>query len=427
MAKRKVLYVVHNHARVRPGGAEVYALELYQGMKASDEFEPIFLARTGPPTAPIDRYHEGTLVSQVGDDPNEYFLWTDVNDYDWFYGKNPVKTILTRYFKNFLVAQQPDVVHFQHSHFIGYDALYVTRKALPGVPIIYTLHEYLPICNNNGQMLRTMNDELCTEESTRRCHECFPEKSPSEFFYRKQFALSHFAEVDLFLAPSNYLLERYVDWGLPAEKIRFEDYGRLPVERVDPPKERRRRDRIAYFGQLSHFKGIDVLLKAMKLAGEERSRAHLNVFGANLDLQPQDFRDQVEDLLEQTEENVTFNGDYAQADLPKLIAETDWVVVPSLWAENSPLVIQEAFLHGRPVICSDIGGMAEKVVDGVSGLHFRKGSPMSLARAIQRAAGTPGLWDKLVEGIPPVYAMDDHVGSLTGIYRDLLDRAPVAA
>jgi glycosyltransferase involved in cell wall biosynthesis len=265
------------------------------------------------------------------------------------------------------------------------------------------------------------------EQSPRRCHECFPEKSPSEFFYRKQFALSHFAEVDLFLAPSVYLLERYLDWGLPAEKIRFEDYGRLPVERVEPPKERRRRDRFAYFGQLSHFKGIDVLLKAMKLLGKERSRAQLNIFGANLDLQPQAFRDEVTDLLEETEANVTFNGDYGHADLPKLLAETDWVVVPSLWAENSPLVIQEAFLHGRPVICSDIGGMAEKVTDGVSGLHFRTGSPMSLARAIQRATGTPGLWDKLVEGIPAVYAMDEHVGSLSGIYRDLLDRAPVAA
>ena len=55
------------------------------------------------------------------------------------------------------------------------------------------------------------------------------------------------------------------------------------------------------------------------------------------------------------------------------MAEIDWVVVPSIWWENSPLVIQEAFLHGRPVICSDIGGMAEKVRHGVDGLHFRVG------------------------------------------------------
>ena len=51
------------------------------------------------------------------------------------------------------------------------------------------------------------------------------------------------------------------------------------------------------------------------------------------------------------------------------MAEVDWVVVPSIWWENAPLVIQEAFRHRRPVICGDIGGMAEMVRDGVDGLH----------------------------------------------------------
>ena len=62
------------------------------------------------------------------------------------------------------------------------------------------------------------------------------------------------------------------------------------------------------------------------------------------------------------------------------MARIDWVVVPSIWWENGPLVILEAFQHGRPVICSDIGGMSEKVTDGVNGLHFRRGDPRDLAR-----------------------------------------------
>ena len=79
----------------------------------------------------------------------------------------------------------------------------------------------------------------------------------------------------------------------------------------------------------------------------------------------------------------------------------DWVVVPSIWWENSPLVIQEAFARGRPVICSDVGGMAEKVADGVDGLHFERGNPASLADTIERAITTPGLWDRLRAGITP--------------------------
>jgi glycosyltransferase involved in cell wall biosynthesis len=430
MAKRKVLYVVHNHPTVRPGGAETYAYELYQAMKGSEEFEPIFLARSGPPVSSIDRYHDGTLLTQVTDDPNQYFFYTDVTHYDWLHGKSPAKAILTRYFRDFLLAQEPDVVHFQHTLFLGYDVLRVTRNTLPGVPIVYTLHEYLPICHNNGQMVRTMNDELCMEQSARRCHECFPKVSAPEFFLRKHFALSHFEEVDLFLAPSNFLMNRYLDWGIPAEKIRFEDYGRLPPKLATVPDEEedRPRNRFSFFGQLSHFKGVNVLLKAMKILVEDEKEidAKLWIHGANLDLQPPDFREEFDKLLEATQELVTFSGGYDQVDLPKLLSATDWVVVPSLWWENSPLVIQEAFLHGRPVICSDIGGMAEKVSDEVNGLHFRVRNPHSLARTMERAATTPGLWEKLRSGIPRVYGMDDHIDSLTGTYRELLDRVPVA-
>ena len=104
------------------------------------------------------------------------------------------------------------------------------------------------------------------------------------------------------------------------------------------------------------------------------------------------------------------------------MSQTDWVVVPSLWWENSPLVIQEAFMHGRPVICSRIGGMAEKVTDGVNGLHFAAGNIGELAETIRLAVSTPGLWDKLREGIKPIYAMDEHTAALSGIYSDLIDR-----
>ena len=94
---------------------------------------------------------------------------------------------------------------------------------------------------------------------------------------------------------------------------------------------------------------------------------------------------------------MTFAGRYNYAELASLMSNVDWIVVPSIWWENSPLVIQEAFHFGRPVICSDIGGMAEKVDDGVNGLHFRAGDPTSLARTIKRAAEEPQLWERLRE------------------------------
>jgi glycosyltransferase involved in cell wall biosynthesis len=422
MAKRKVLYVCHGHPRIRPGGAEAYALELYEAMRQSQRFEPLLLARSGKPISKIGRYHEGTLLTGVNGDPNQYFLYTEYSEFDWFLGTTRNREAITRHFRDFLAAYRPEVIHFQHTLFIGYEAIRVARNLLPESAVIYTLHEFQPICHRQGQMLRVGSEEPCSEESPRRCHECFPDIPPQEFFIRKRFIQEQLSVVDLFLAPSRFLRDRYVDWGLPAEKIVVEDYGRRPVPEPAEPDDRPDRNRIAFFGQLSHYKGINVLLEAMKRLLERGVDVQLAVHGANLELQPQDFLDDFHSLLAATEENVTLAGAYAPEDLPALLARTDFAVVPSIWWENSPLVIQEAFLHRRPVICSDIGGMAEKVTDGIDGLHFRARDPDSLADTIERAVGTPGLWEKLRDGIEGAHAMDEHVERLSGLYEELLER-----
>jgi glycosyltransferase involved in cell wall biosynthesis len=141
-------------------------------------------------------------------------------------------------------------------------------------------------------------------------------------------------------------------------------------------------------------------------------------------LQPKAFQAEFNRLLEAAQSNVTLVGRYEHAELAQLMAEIDWVVVPSIWWENSPLVIQEAFQYGRPVICSDIGGMAEKVTHGVNGLHFRVGNPASLAATILEAVSSPGLWEQLSGAIPDIYRMEDHVAAVGAIYRALLEGAP---
>jgi glycosyltransferase involved in cell wall biosynthesis len=80
------------------------------------------------------------------------------------------------------------------------------------------------------------------------------------------------------------------------------------------------------------------------------------------------------------------------------------------------------------VICSDIGGMAEKVADGVNGLHFRVGDADSLAETLRRAASEKGLWAQLQGNVPPIHAMATHVSRLGDLYRSLLaGRAPADA
>ena len=110
------------------------------------------------------------------------------------------------------------------------------------------------------------------------------------------------------------------------------------------------------------------------------------------------------------------------------MSEIDWVVVPSRWWENSPLVIQEAFMHGRPVICSGIGGMAEKV-DAQrerAALHRQQpGQPGGDDPACDehaRALGAAARRDP-----PRSTAMDEHIANLTRSYDELIDRRSFAA
>ncbi|HJS50139.1 MAG TPA: glycosyltransferase, partial [Gaiellaceae bacterium] len=250
MRKRRVLFICHNHPEVRPGGAEAYALELHRYLRDSDIYEPIFLAKGGPPLSPGGRPHSGTLTSLVGKARDEYFFYTDDYGYDWTFGTVPHdKELYTKHLRAFLRAVRPDLVHLQHTMFFGYDVLREIRNSLPEAPIVYTLHEYMPICHRQGQMLRMVDDQPCLEESPRRCHECFPEISPQTFFLRKRFIQSHLSLVDLFIAPSEFLRQRYIDWGIPAERIRTEEYGRT-LDPVPADEPRDVRNRFAFFGQL---------------------------------------------------------------------------------------------------------------------------------------------------------------------------------
>jgi glycosyltransferase involved in cell wall biosynthesis len=433
VARKRLLYVSSNHSAVRPGGLESYTQELYESLRGSEEFEPLYIARAGPPFTEATCHHGWSPFAMVNGDPNQYLFYTNTfaphEQYDVLFGTWRGKQVLTRFFRDFLRAQEPDIVHFQHTLFLGYDVLRVTKNTLPGVPIVHTLHEYLPICHRDGQMVRRNPEgELCQEESPRRCNECFPDISPQSFMMRKRFIQSHMGLVDLFLAPNEYVRDQYVAWGLPAEKIEVEPQGMMPVtDRVPDVPEVRPRNRFAYFGQLNPYKGADVLLDAMGHLGEDFD-GHLTVFGANLEIQPIEFRERVEERLQGALANVTFAGPYDRADMGKLMAGIDWVIVPSIWWETGPLVVMEAFQYGRPVICSDIGGMSKRVTDGVNGLHFRRRDAIDLARKVTRAAETPGLWDELRKGIPPEPPrwMHDHVRILTGHYRRLLDERVAA-
>jgi glycosyltransferase involved in cell wall biosynthesis len=98
----------------------------------------------------------------------------------------------------------------------------------------------------------------------------------------------------------------------------------------------------------------------------------------------------------------------------------DVIVTPSIWWENSPVVIQEALRNRRPIICSDIGGMAEKVRDGVDGLHFPVGNAVALASLLLQLVEKPSRLKELEETMRAPPTVDEATNIYAQLYASLI-------
>ncbi len=92
------------------------------------------------------------------------------------------------------------------------------------------------------------------------------------------------------------------------------------------------------FGQINPFKGIDVLIDAISRVPEQvwGEDSRLMIFGGNLEKQPPAFQERMQKLIEEAGPRVHFYSAYQNAEMPRLMQSVDWVVMPSIWWENSP-------------------------------------------------------------------------------------------
>ncbi len=255
----KALVLSHAHPAFSIGGAQVASYNVFAGLKALEGWGAHYIAGVGLPVA----RHKATPLMALGQGPDETLYWS--KDYDWFHLGATELDGLTTHFERFLADLRPDVVNFHHVMGFGVQAIRSVRRALGDTPIVMTLHEYLPICANHGQMIKAGTGALCAKASPSDCGMCFPEIGPGNLMRRELFLKSFFAEVDAFVSPSRFLLGRFADWGLPPEKLVMIENGleggQPAPARALPPGGRR--NRFAFFGQLNPFKGVKVLVEAV--------------------------------------------------------------------------------------------------------------------------------------------------------------------
>lgn len=413
----RVLIASHSHPQIQNGGSEVASYSLFEQLRERRDIKSWYcgcsrttsFARAGQSiTQPFER---------------DEFLYT-VGDFEWFKFANR-DMAFARDFRALLRNLRPDVVHFHHYINFGMEAFAHVREILPDARIILTLHEFLAICHQQGQMVTRPQGNLCRRSGYVECSRCFPEMQPSDFFIREAYIKHFLNQVDHFIAPSHFLAQRYVEWGIAQDRISVIENIRTPPKssRATVPASSSTGLRVGFFGQISLLKGIQVLIDAAAILEQEQ------VFGINFAIfgdhtnQPQPFQADFLTSIEKFGSNVAFHGAYDNADVDELMAEVDVVLVPSIWWENSPVVIQEAFRNGRPVVCSNVGGMAEKVVPGVDGMHFQVGSARSLVNVLKTLAAKPELVEELGRGVGRRNHDHDPLAEHLSLYRNLSEIA----
>ncbi|MDH4847530.1 glycosyltransferase [Pseudomonas sp. BN505] len=393
MSKERILVLAHGHPDFNLGGGEIAAYNLFKAFKTQPNVEKAwFIGR-------IDR----------GNGPTGSFSLRREDEYLWeqslgnsFLIKAANAHAVWHGFRAMVAALRPTKIFAHHYFHLGLEYFRIIKQELPEAQLIVTLHEYMAICHQQGQMVKAGSKKLCYESSIDDCHRCLPAFSREQFWLREMFIKEHFEFVDHFVSPSEFLRQRYIAWGMDPQKITVIENGQEEAEPLPSRPSASQRNRFGFFGQINEFKGADLLLEAItRLTPKQRKSLVVEFHGANLEHQSHEFQQKIRGMMDPliAEGCVRWAGPYQASQLKSRLAKIDWVLVPSIWWENSPMVIQEAFIHGRPVICANIGGMAEKVTHGVNGLHFEARNPIDLADTLVEAATSHGLWDTLQNGI----------------------------
>ena len=384
----RIAIVSHAHPSISKGGAEISAYTLFQGLLELG-CDAIFIAAC--PESLRKKAHRQSA--------REHFVFTRGEYFEPFFqlSGEPVDVELAR----ILVAHRTQLVNFHHFTNLGLGALRRVR-AMPGLRLAFTLHEFLAICFNHGQMVTPVAQRLCEGASPEACAACFPQHSRHDFVQRQALFAKTLGSFDQLISPSRFLAERFCDWGLdPAKMFVIENGLARPPQAAPAVAPRRRREWVfGYFGQINPFKGVDVILEAASLLAKERiANIRIRVHG-NLIGQSEAFCERLREAC--ASGLVSYLGPYDYRNVDRLMGDCDYVVMPSRWWENSPVVIQEAFAAGRPVLLTRNGGMAEKVAHGVSGLHFGLGDAADLAQRMLEAAAED-THRRLVKGLPRPY------------------------
>jgi hypothetical protein len=206
----RILILSHGHPELSTGGAERAAYSLFQNLKQRPSVtKAVFVA-----CAEREAIGHDAFFGSFRGRPDEILVTPP--PVDGFTFQTLAYDTLHQLMGELIKAVRPDVVHVHHFIFWGIEIFELFKRA--GVRVVFTFHEYAAICTHFGQMVK-VDGRLCHAASPAECALCFPTVSAGKFFIRNTLLKTMLAYVDQFVAPSEFLKERYSAWGLPFDRI----------------------------------------------------------------------------------------------------------------------------------------------------------------------------------------------------------------
>jgi GT2 family glycosyltransferase len=432
----RILLVHHAFPPEGVGGSEIYTRALARRLARAHEVT--VLHRSADPARPdhhvVESGVDGLRVFSLNN------LHRDVPGFESY--RDPRATAAAA---RVLDEVRPEIVHVGHLAGLSTGLVFEARRR--GMAVAITLHDFWTVCPL-GQLLNTRL-AVCPGPTPRRCLGCVGGQvavsapAAREVGRRIPFAgiaggllarvlpsgaariaerLDEMLEVlraaDVLISPSRFLRDRMVALGAPDIEVLPNGHEDLaaPPRRPDPDG----RLRVGFVGAAIPSKGVHVLAEAFRLLDDRR--VVLRIHGPFVPYHGDTgYEARVRSILGHHADEA-LRGPFTHERLGGVLAELDVLAVPSLWEENAPLTVEEAFLARVPVVVSDHGGLAERVSEGRGGLRFRAGDAAALARVLRRFLDEPGLRDTVAAAAPRVPTMDEHVAALEGVYNAALRR-----
>jgi glycosyltransferase involved in cell wall biosynthesis len=230
---------------------------------------------------------------------------------------------------------------------------------------------------------------------------------------RLRLNIQRLNQLDTVVAPNKEVESLMVRYGVRPDRVAVVPYG------VDVVHRGHCRDtwspqlplRIGFIGTLGYHKGCHVLLEAFRAI--PAGQATLKIFGGE-----SDFSEYVT-KLRKTAENVVgveFCGTFPNSSIVSILDNLDVLVVPSVWNENTPLVVYAAQAARCPVIGSDVPGISAAVRDGIDGILFEPGSAAALVDVIERVVRDPGVLARLSAASTAPKSVATYVDELIDIW-----------